>query len=189
MPRHIRGPFEYLDDAGTQAFSSVMEELLDGEFTNIIITTENHDEVEPTDENTFSAAYILSIFMALWELIASIRSRLDYILETDLAIDNLDPYRHLHIQLVTGNIEEQVPVTDPDVLYFQHDDEEDDTWNLCVNGGTGWMIVGETKDILENYWSKDVTPAEIGMQIIPVLDDETIMRKVETQFRRVVKNY
>lgn len=185
MPRKIRGPFEYLDDAGTQEFIDTMQELSDEQFTNIIITEDNNQE--PSDDNVFSAAYILNIFIELWELIASAQTKIDNIYEDALATTNLDPYRHLHISFVTGDIDVEVPEPDPDILYFQHDYEEDDTWVLYINGGDGWMVVGETKDVLENYWSKDISPEEIGMQIIPVLSDEKIIQKVDRAFHQIVR--
>ena len=73
--------------------------------------------------------------------------------------------RHLSVKVVTGNINEQVPLETrrSDVIYWQRDSLDDTKWmiyiwnedstdNADLNGT--WICLGDTEVNLDNYWSK-----------------------------------
>lgn len=92
---------------------------------------------------------------------------------------------HLTYKTVTGEIDDQVPSPETDVIYLQQDSEEDTTWNLYVWNDTDeeWICVGDTSLTLSNYWSKSETDVnELQAKIMGKIDDATIKAKVTAAF-------
>lgn len=71
--------------------------------------------------------------------------------------------RHLSIRIVTGNINEQVPLEErsPTVIYWQRDSIADKKWQIYIwvvdqppdLDGT-WVQIGDSEIDLDQYWSK-----------------------------------
>lgn len=103
---------------------------------------------------------------------------------------------HLTIETVVGSID---TVSDPktDVLYFQKDDEADQTWEMFVwhehedEDESHWINVGNTAVDLVNYWRKDDIDGlkeALGWVDVESMSSEQISSAVNSAFTAAFPN-
>ena len=189
-------PYEFLDDIGTLEFYTVGSDAAEGLFTNRILSSLPSDSVD--DDHLLAASTTLSIVQDLLNRLRTMNSTLDDVrtrvipgMITQIGLDRLT---HLRIEFVTGNIRTEVPDPQSDVLYMQHDNEDDDTWALYVytaptdgsgGGQKNWLCVGEYILTLNNYWSKTTDVEEIASLVFDFISDERIKQAAYSAYGRV----
>lgn len=100
--------------------------------------------------------------------------------------EKVDAFTHLTIDIVTGSID---TVADPktDILYFQRDDESDNTWMLYIYREDGtWVQIGDTGVDLSNYWSKDDTTdikESLSVPEMTPLAEDKILAAIDAAFK------
>ena len=97
---------------------------------------------------------------------------------------------HLTISIVTGAID-TVTTPEKDVLYFQQDDENDNTWMLYIYTDNGWVNVGDTAVDLSGYWNKDdinELQGALNVHFSEAVDDEDIEAAVNEAFDETTPN-
>lgn len=178
--------YQFLDDLGTREFINVVMEVIGENFDNKVV-----DSIGSSAESDKmpSAASVLTLINELNNLIESLCNSVDDANNSveELSIEAINTLSKLNIEMVTGNIEEEVSDPHDNILYFQHDNEEDSTWVIYIYKDK-WISVGETKYDLLKYWKKDDidTLRERFYELsIEMLTDDEIKSIVSSAYRKV----
>lgn len=184
--------YQFLDDLGTQEFINVLMEVSETILQDKILT--DVDDVTSEDQ-MLSSKTVLDLIDAIKEIISNLNSELDNVqgviadIPTWVSTEYPSALNTLEIEFVTGSIEDKIPDPKSNVLYFQHDDESDNTWVLYIYNGE-WKRIGETKYELLNYWSKDELDdfvEKFYQESIDLLTDDEIKMKTKKAYESIIE--
>ena len=188
--------YQFLDDLGTQEFIDVVKEIAEENLEKSICTD---IDSESTDNEMPSAKSVLSLIDQVINVInnttgeisdvrKSLQDACGYCGITVAGIGASNIMEHLKFSFITGDI--NILVTNPDssILYFQHDSEDDNTWTMYIYKDK-WLVVGETKYDLLNYWSKDNDEIlqEVYNRVIGSIASNNIKTKATSAYTKIVK--
>ena len=188
---------QFMDKAGAKSFATQVLSKTNLRIEERIVTTV---DANSTDKTTPSAKAVYDLIAALQAADTTLSGKVDtntndiaenaadigLINEAQTEQDNkltavergisdldaaVEAFTHLTFQTVTGSID-TVTEPDPEVLYFQRDDESDTMWMLYVHSENGWVNIGDTAVDLSGYWTKDNT--EELREVLDVHDAEPI---------------